>query len=1040
MVDYDVVFLSETHANGSLMKYVEGFNIIADPTFTSNNNGGMASYVSCRLFPYITNIRFSKCTLSFSFSILPGFCFMLTYMYPLDSINYNLDDFGILSEELSYWLDNGFIPFMGGDYNARLGDLGILAQKTLKWRYSTNIDSNINSHGRLLADICELHNILPLNHCNYYDRIWDGRFTYHKAGKSSQIDFVFTNQQGRKYITDFKIIDSSWHMSDHLPLSLHLRLPFQISMDMLFARALELNTSFQPTKKISACRFKFNFDGARELMECRLPVIEDIFKDNSPDNIIAQLDDNLIPILNMCKVKNNVNSLDNGNNDYVKECDCLFNDYVCKTKDRSDALVVNTALEKYQTARNRLAAITLKANENKYKNIIEHGDERKLWSEINWSGKHKDAVSQQIPIEVMSNYFESLYQPLDLNEKSDMEKLQSNVYIPINDDPITYKELQQASSKMKKGGYDYSLEVLKLLMSCISPLLLILFNLIFYVTYPIKFGMSILATIPKKGNLKLLTNYRGIHMQNLLSLLYDRIIANRLMIWAKINPEQSAFQKGKSTLNNIFLLRVITSLTKYAKVPLYIGFFDLAKAFDKVSRPLLLKSLIKLGIGSFLFYAIKAMYSMTRCIIKSGKKLSEVFITHSGIKQGAPSSVILFIIFMDEFIDIIRDTCVREQIIEVLHILLHADDTVVLSTDRTLFMKKCNTLITAFKAKKVSLNLGKSGFLVISPITEIDHCDIKLDSGWLKYCSSYVYLGVIISDNGTVAVDVDMHIEQREKSVFVKLANFMRNNPAAPITVKRKILNSCLNTSLLYGCETWGSASLRKAETLYRKAIKITFGMKRNTSNEIIFIESGLIELKSDIYKRQYKFWKKILELIDNDPESEVSKILTKGITMNVHYIRHYKKLVNDFDNEQECYNHYKLCFTNKLKEKIALKTRVNTYSALDDYIKMNPMLIAPQFNLSYVLPEDDRQLLIKYRSGSHMLKVNTGYYQRIAMEERVCLCKEIQTLEHVIIHCPYTEAIRNEDGTSMQDFFNDNCLAVTKLKVIEDILSVRRF
>ena len=115
-------------------------------------------------------------------------------------------------------------------------------------------------------------------------------------------------------------------------------------------------------------------------------------------------------------------------------------------------------------------------------------------------------------------------------------------------------------------------------------------------------------------------------MQNLLSLLYDRIIADRLMMWAKIHPEQSAFQKGISTLNHIFLLRIITALSKQAKLPLFIGFFDLENGFDKVSRPLLL-SLIKLGIGSALFYAIKAMYSVTKCIIKSGKKLSDVFLT-----------------------------------------------------------------------------------------------------------------------------------------------------------------------------------------------------------------------------------------------------------------------------------------------------------------------------------------------------------------------------------------------------------------------------
>ena len=83
-------------------------------------------------------------------------------------------------------------------------------------------------------------------------------------------------------------------------------------------------------------------------------------------------------------------------------------------------------------------------------------------------------------------------------------------------------------------------------------------------------------------------------------------------MWAKIHPGQSAFHKGKSTLNHIFLLRIITALSKQAKLSLFIRFFDLEKAFDKVSRSLLLMSLSKLGIGSALFYAIKAMYSVTK--------------------------------------------------------------------------------------------------------------------------------------------------------------------------------------------------------------------------------------------------------------------------------------------------------------------------------------------------------------------------------------------------------------------------------------------
>ena len=78
----------------------------------------------------------------------------------------------------------------------------------------------------------------------------------------------------------------------------------------------------------------------------------------------------------------------------------------------------------------------------------------------------------------------------------------------------------------------------------------------------------------------------------------------RLIKWAKINFEQSAFQKGMSTLDPIFVLRTAIALVKRHKKILYIAFFDLSKAFDKVSPLELLKCLTKLGVGACLLESI----------------------------------------------------------------------------------------------------------------------------------------------------------------------------------------------------------------------------------------------------------------------------------------------------------------------------------------------------------------------------------------------------------------------------------------------------
>ena len=72
---------------------------------------------------------------------------------------------------------------------------------------------------------------------------------------------------------------------------------------------------------------------------------------------------------------------------------------------------------------------------------------------------------------------------MDENEDEEIIALQSTVSISINDDIITMEEMNTAVKNMKKGGYDYSLDVLFLVMSCLSMYLLKLLNIMFFFKY-----------------------------------------------------------------------------------------------------------------------------------------------------------------------------------------------------------------------------------------------------------------------------------------------------------------------------------------------------------------------------------------------------------------------------------------------------------------------------------------------------------------------------------------------------------------------------
>ena len=145
MDEYDIIFIPETHSSRHTLLDISGFHKVVDPLFNASKHDGIVAYIKTRLYSDMTNLRFSKCSLSFSLSSIPQFFFILVYMYPVDSLNFKL---GTLSEDILFLTNRGITPFIGGDLNTSLDDINALSQNAVKWRYTKNADTVINTHGK----------------------------------------------------------------------------------------------------------------------------------------------------------------------------------------------------------------------------------------------------------------------------------------------------------------------------------------------------------------------------------------------------------------------------------------------------------------------------------------------------------------------------------------------------------------------------------------------------------------------------------------------------------------------------------------------------------------------------------------------------------------------------------------------------------------------------------------------------------------------------------------------------------------------------
>ena len=87
----------------------------------------------------------------------------------------------------------------------------------------------------------------------------------------------------------------------------------------------------------------------------------------------------------------------------------------------------------------------------------------------------------------------------------------------------------------------------------------------------------------KKGNLKHCSNYRTISLIRLANKVMLKIIKNRLQPQADrvISEEQAGFVKDRSTIGQIFKLRILCEKHKLQQKKLYHIFIDFRKAFDR---------------------------------------------------------------------------------------------------------------------------------------------------------------------------------------------------------------------------------------------------------------------------------------------------------------------------------------------------------------------------------------------------------------------------------------------------------------------------
>ena len=127
--------------------------------------------------------------------------------------------------------------------------------------------------------------------------------------------------------------------------------------------------------------------------------------------------------------------------------------------------------------------------------------------------------------------------------------------------------------------------------------------------------------------------------------------------------------------------------------------------------------------------ALKNLYTNTNIIMD---KIGE-FRSTSGIRQGAASSVYIFICFVNGLFHHLRSIYCVNNILGAIHNLIHADDTIVLATDFSVFKRKIKSTVEFFNSINQTINLGKTKYMCIDSKNEQRKDDLVVDGVTIQY-------------------------------------------------------------------------------------------------------------------------------------------------------------------------------------------------------------------------------------------------------------------------------------------------------------------
>jgi hypothetical protein len=542
-------------------------------------------------------------------------------------------------------------------------------------------------------------------------------------------------------------------------------------------------------------------------------------------------------------------------------------------------------------------------------------------------------------------------------------------------------------------------------------------------TVPQEWMKGVIFPILKKGSDKDMRNYRGISLLSVVGKVFGVVLNNRVIQWAEgvLVEEQFGFRPGRGCRDPLFILREV--VRNRGRKTVFAAFMDIKKAYPSVWRDGLWWKLWRMGVRGKFWRVLREWSSDRKCGVVWEKEVGEWFDMESGVAQGCPLSPVLFSLYINDIALDIREKGGGVQYGDVrVSVLMYADDMVLMADTKEGLQRSINLAYEYSKRWRFLFNVGKDKTEIVvfhGRGMEKKKREKELEGGWVLggkivgIVDKYVYLGVTVDCKGKFD---GWRREREKKTKNAWWGAWKMGIDGQWVTVRNAVMiwKVMVQSVLDYATEVFGGFKKKweEAEKIARRMGKAILGVRKSTTNEVVMGELGWWTMKGRRDFLRLLYWREIVAK-KKGLRWEVYQECRKRVGGDEEaWCDYTRKCMRDLeldewwesqdDMEIEADDWRSMVFEkmqNKEQEEWRVrmegKSKLRTYRLFKQVLEREPYL--EQGTAS------QRRVMAMMRGGSNDLRIETGRYEKLEVEKRVCIfcdTKEVEDEHHFLCKC----------------------------------------